>query len=137
MTKQRKTSHSYINKGGSGTDCLTIVLFYPARQAPHNEVMQKNELHGMLDLVKPFNAAFEIETGTQEKMLQGVLHARRIETMYSGLRWLDIRRYGIEVIHNVDGEVENQITLPAGDLRRVIQIPQSVTTAGMMPNPTK
>ena len=91
----------------------------------------------MLALVKPFNAAFEIETGTQEKMLQGVLHARRIETMYSGLRWLDIRRYGIEVIHNVDGEVENQITLPAGDLRRVIQIPQSVTTAGMMPNPTK
>ena len=130
-------SYWYIKKGGSGTDWQTIVQFYTAREAADNEAIQKKELHPMLALVKPFNAAFEIETGTQEKMLQGVLHARRIETMYSGLRWLDIRRYGIEVIHNVDGEVENQITLPAGDLRRVIQIPQSVTTAGMMPNPTK
>ena len=66
-------------------------------------------------------------------MLQGVLHARRIETIFSGLRWLDIRRFGIEVIHNV--EDKDDIRLPAGDLRRVIQLPQAVTAAGLPANP--
>ena len=66
-------------------------------------------------------------------MLQAVLHARRIETIFSGLRWLDIRRFGIEVVHNVTDK--EPITLAPDDLRRVIQIPESVQKAGLQGNP--
>ena len=76
---------------------------------------------------------FPIQEGTQELMLQGVLHARRIESIYGGLRWLDIRRYGIEVVHNVE-EGQDMILAP-GDPRRVIQIPESLRTAGLQANP--
>lgn len=67
------------------------------------------------------------------KMLQAVLHARRIETVFSGLRWLDVRRFGIEVVHNV--EEKEPVVLSAEDLRRVIQLPQAVTAAGLPANP--
>ena len=129
----RDLSYWYIKKGGKGASADQIVNYYTERDNTDKQAVTEGELSPWLLLVKPFNAGFTIEEGTQEKMLQGVLHARRIETIFSGLRWLDIRRFGIEVIHNV--EDRDAITLPAGDLRRVIQLPQAVTAAGLPANP--
>ena len=39
----------------------------------------------------------------------------------------------IEVVHNV--EEKEPVVLPAEDLRRVIQLPQAVTAAGLPANP--
>ena len=129
----RDLSYWYIKKGGKGASADQIVNYYTERENADKQAVTEGELSPGLLLVKPFNAGFTIEEGTQEKMIQGVLHARRIETIFSGLRWLDIRRFGIEVIHNV--EDRDAITLPAGDLRRVIQLPQAVTAAGLPANP--
>ena len=63
-----------------------------------------------------------------------ILHFRRIETIYDGFRWFDIKRYGIEIEHAI-GEENNVLKLVYNDARRAIQIPQSVITAGMTPNP--
>ncbi|MCH5329004.1 MAG: RagB/SusD family nutrient uptake outer membrane protein, partial [Coprobacter sp.] len=68
-----------------------------------------------------------------ENMIQCVLHLRRVLTVHEGLRWNDIKRYGIEVTHTRDGLPDEVLTVD--DRRRAIQLPQEVITAGLQPNP--
>ncbi len=97
---------------------------YSSEEAPND----KKELH----------AKFSIEKGTQENMIQYLLHCRRILTLHEGLRWFDIKRYGIEVprfqIQN-NGSVKVLDVLQADDLRKAIQIPADVVSAGLEANP--
>ena len=71
----------------------------------------------------------------QTSMIYAVLHARRVEGIHDGTRWLDIKRYGIAVEHNVYNS--DPIVLEANDLRKAIQLPEEVLMApgGMEPNP--
>jgi len=72
-------------------------------------------------------------TPEQEPYIHCVLHFRRMDTMFDGLRWFDIKRYGIEITHKIGrNRVEN---LVINDPRRAIQIPQEVIGAGMTDNP--
>ena len=75
-------------------------------------------------------------TSTQKPYINCVLHFRRIETMFDGYRWFDIKRYGIEIQHNI-GTATNTDNLTYNDLRRAIQLPQEVISAGLDPNPRK
>jgi hypothetical protein len=76
---------------------------------------------------------FTVAAGTQENLLQFILHMRRIETVAYGTRLTDIKRYGIEFTHFVAGS--DPVIFIQGDLRGAIQIPQTVITAGLEPNP--
>jgi hypothetical protein len=68
-------------------------------------------------------------------LLDCVLHFRRLETIFDGMRWFDIKRYGIEITHKIGkGRVE---TLTWDDPRRALQIPAEVIQAGMVPNDRK
>ena len=100
---------------------------------------------------KHLHPAFAIggEGELRESMLQCVLGFKRIENAAQGLRWLDIKRYGIEITRRVlepnpkagdndasymikDGQVD---ILTVDDPRRAMQIPPDVLTAGIAPNP--
>ena len=61
------------------------------------------------------------------------LHFRRIEGLHDGLRWHDIKRYGIEIEH-LQGKDPARV-LVWNDDRRAIQLPQEVIMAGMTANP--
>ncbi|MBO5627325.1 MAG: RagB/SusD family nutrient uptake outer membrane protein [Prevotella sp.] len=92
---------------------------------------QKKHLHPKFSI--------DAENSVQECILQCVLGFRRLETLHSGMRWFDIKRYGIEIprrLMNSDGNPV-QITdwLRVDDPRRAIQIPQKVVNAGLTPNP--
>ena len=76
---------------------------------------------------------FTVDSGTQENIIQLILHMRRLETIHQGLRWLDIKRYGIEFSHNIDGE--DALVFKAGDPRGAIQLPTDVIDAGLPANP--
>ncbi|MBR1755378.1 MAG: RagB/SusD family nutrient uptake outer membrane protein [Bacteroidaceae bacterium] len=68
-----------------------------------------------------------------KRLIDCVLHFRRIETMFEGLRWFDIKRYGITVHHAYRGPQEDDVHhdyLQWNDPRRVLQIPQNVIDAG-------
>lgn len=90
---------------------------------------------------KHLHPAFTIdaEGSTQEAMLQCVLGFRRIESMPFGLRWFDIKRYGIEYPRRVmsASRVPEKKTdfLSKDDPRRAVQIPLKVRTAGVTANP--
>jgi len=81
------------------------------------------------------------ETGTQENMLHALLFLRRVETLHMGMRWFDVKRYGIEVerrVLNSAGNiatVETETKLIARDKRAALQIPSEVIAAGYTPNP--
>jgi len=79
------------------------------------------------------------EGSIQECMLQCALSFKRIETSYEGLRWFDIKRYGINIVRrtiNASGKPgEKTDSLTTNDLRRAIQIPFKVRQAGLQANP--
>jgi hypothetical protein len=81
---------------------------------------------------------FTVESGTQEKMLQFLLYIRRQETLFTGLRWFDTKRYGITVHRRLilSGNIDSVLdSLPKRDPRCAIQIPYDVVAAGITPNP--
>lgn len=82
------------------------------------------------DLIDP---SWTIQTTKQNLWLNCVLHLRRIETIHEGLRWQDIKRYGIEIAHTQGLNAPD--SLKWNDLRRAIQIPATVISAGMQKNP--
>ena len=82
---------------------------------------------------KPLNPKFDIESGLQTNLLKAVIHARRIETVHEGERWLDIKRFGLKITRELYGE--SPIVLESHDLRKAIQIPAAVVSAGMERNP--
>lgn len=76
-------------------------------------------------------------TAAQRPVVDCILHFRRIETLYEGLRWFDIKRYGIPVGHSWKGPSEESAhtdTLSWFDPRRALQIPNDVIEAGFQPN---
>jgi hypothetical protein len=79
------------------------------------------------------------EGSTKENMLQCVLALKRVETLGQGLRWFDVKRYGIRLdrrIINADGRPYRKTgTLEPFDKRTAVQIPRKVRDAGITPNP--
>lgn len=71
-------------------------------------------------------------------MLQCIQHLRRIETLHKGMRFLDIKRFGIEIEHKIGNNESpayhtvDRLTLE--DPRRAVQLPAAVVAAGMEGN---
>ena len=90
---------------------------------------------------KHLNPSFEIdaEGSVQECMLQCVLNFKRIETIHEGMRWFDVKRYGINItrrVMNQDSECDHVTdSLGTNDLRRAIQLPFDIIAAGLERNP--
>jgi hypothetical protein len=90
---------------------------------------------------KRLNPDFNVAAGEQENLIHAVLHARRVTCLHEGLRWQDVKRYGIEIYRrNVDGTLgDGNITvydtMTKDDPRRAIQLHEYVINAGITPNP--
>lgn len=83
----------------------------------------------------------DAEGSVQESLLQCLLNFRRIETVHQGMRWMDIRRYNIEIPRRLIGAngrpSKNLDWLEKDDPRQVVQIPQSIRESGVAGNPVK
>jgi hypothetical protein len=89
---------------------------------------------------KQINPDFEITEGKQENFIQCLLFIRRLETIHMGLRWFDLKRYGMGVTRRLLNNagtllMETRATLNKRHNRYAIQIPLEVVSAGMTPNP--
>ena len=80
---------------------------------------------------------FTIEEGMQENFIHCILHIRRITTLHEGMRWPDIKRYGILIYRRDMANQRVTDEMPPNDLRYAIQIPRSVIVAGIQPNPRR
>lgn len=90
-----------------------------------------------------YNSSYNISTGkinsyygtsdSQEGLINVILDYRHSEFIHEGLRWFDILRYKIPVVHTaISGET---YTLTPDDLRRVFQIPATAKQSGVEQNP--
>ncbi|HYF69746.1 MAG TPA: RagB/SusD family nutrient uptake outer membrane protein [Ohtaekwangia sp.] len=81
------------------------------------------------DLRNHYNASSD-----QLAVLSFILDERRKEFIHEGLRWFDIKRFGLVVGH--DTEDGGLIILEENDPRKVLQIPQAaIDVGGLEPNP--
>ena len=75
-------------------------------------------------------------TDENEAIKKLILDERKKEFWDHGLRWFDIKRFDIPITHilpvSKGGETHK---LPAGDLKRAVQIPADAIAAGLTPNP--
>ncbi len=83
--------------------------------------------------------AMEISAGLQQNMMYFVAYARRIETLNMGLRFFDIKRFGIRVHRRTLASAKklSAVTdeLAPRDLRCALQIPNNAVLAGFEANP--
>lgn len=95
---------------------------------------------------KKLNPEFTYESGLQENMLHAILSLKRIQFLHTGMRWFDVKRYGIEITRRETPSLFNanvasftyivsDNTLKVRDNRRALQLPQDVISAGLTPNP--
>lgn len=72
-------------------------------------------------------------------LLSALLDLKRYEFIQEGMRWFDILRHDIPVVHEILGGPENEVieTIRIGpnDPRRVFQLPEEATLAGIELNP--
>lgn len=91
-----------------------------------------------IDQICPESDA-RVSTDAIMPVLQCVQHFRRIETIHTGMRWFDIKRFGIEFDRKIGNLVApNYHTmdhLSITDPRKAVQIPAEVVAAGMQANP--
>lgn len=117
------------DKGSSSMKPLTrklIESFYDRENDPGFGII--NDFH--IDEVCP--STYKV-TAENEPYLQCVMHYRRIQNVHNGMRWFDIKRYGLSITHNIG--TSGTKTLQSLDPRYAIQIPTEVLSTGFTPNP--
>lgn len=91
-----------------------------------------------IDQICPESDA-RVSTDAIMPVLQCVQHFRRIETIHTGMRWFDIKRFGIEFDRKIGNLVAPNYHvmdhLSITDPRKAVQIPAEVVAAGMQANP--
>ena len=79
------------------------------------------------------------ENSNMEAYVHAILYIRRVEFYMMGMRWFDVKRYGIEITRRKLGTtlevLETYDRLTKDDPRRALQLPKDVITAGLTPNP--
>ena len=79
----------------------------------------------------PLQTSYALDDKTAT-YLNCVIDIRRKEFIYNGLRWFDIRRFNIKVVHKIDNG--SPIELKEDDARKVLQIPVAAQQFGLLPN---
>ncbi len=87
------------------------------------------------------NARLPQVTGDQTSkklpsVIQAILYYKRMDYVHEGMRWFDVLRYYLPVVHNITENdiVIGNITIGPLDPRRVLQLPQSSLQAGLEQN---
>ncbi|WP_291528090.1 RagB/SusD family nutrient uptake outer membrane protein [Bacteroides sp. UBA939] len=80
----------------------------------------------------------QLASDKQDAYLNCVTHFRRIETVFDGLRWFDLKRLKMDVVRreiSSTNDVSVLEKLQVGDKRFAIQLPKKVIASGLAPNP--
>ena len=135
---------SMYKVGSNGIRHLTRELIDEVYGDPSSSLYIKEYTREEPTSRKPIHPhGFTVEPGTQENMTQCLLFCKRIDSLEEGLRWMDLKRYGITIDRFDDSDYDDAttsgfeatVTLPYNDLRRAFQIPSESIKTGLEPNP--
>jgi len=116
-------ANAYLNNTAA---CLTDLNTYVSKRvANYNPATHKVTAASMQNYFRTSNL--------RNNIINTVLAFKRVEFVQEGMRWFDLQRYNAPVTHTTrSGTV---ISVPAGDNRRVLQIPQTAALSGIAQNP--
>lgn len=124
------------------TAAVRDLNYWYAYNSPEGFTFTADEISEWYAIERERTPRYEMETrftvseGLQENLLRAVLAIRRLNSVHTGERWLDIKRHGITVEHPVftSTTVSDTIRLLPYEPRTAIQLPQDVTVGGLPPN---
>ena len=118
----------------SASNDLTIFLAKKTRSFDADEDMITQALmEEKYPVVADEYTPFYTLSSTQASFVKGIAEFRRREFYHEGIRWLDVKRFDLEVSHDLSGS-STPIVLKKGDRRRAIQIPESALAFGIERN---
>lgn len=126
-------THCKANEGTAVRPVLTVNSINDFVESTDTCLVMWNTVGDISFRKKIQPQGFTVLPGKQENLIQFILHVRRLETMYQGMRFIDLKRYGIEYIHKLRGE--DPVLHVPGDKRDAVQLPSDVINAGLEPNP--
>jgi hypothetical protein len=94
-----------------------------------NETLIVNKYPVIADEYTPFYSL----TATQTSYIKAIAELRRKEFIHEGLRWFDIKRFGLKITHKTFNQPDN--ILLKNDKRKALQIPLHVLNTGIEKNP--
>lgn len=116
-------ANAYLNNTAA---CLADLNTYISKRVDnYNESAHKVTAASMQSYFRKNNV--------RDNIIETVLAFKRVEFVQEGMRWFDIQRYKRTVTHETRGG--SVISVPAGDNRRVLQIPQTAALSGIAQNP--
>lgn len=119
----RIEANAYLNNTAA---CLTDLNTYVSKRVSnYNASAHKVTAASM--------QSFFSTNNLRTNIIETVLAFKRVEFVQEGMRWFDIQRYKRPVTHQTRGG--SVISVPAGDNRRVLQIPQTAALSGIAQNP--
>ena len=137
----RAEAYAMLGIYGQAVDDLNI--FYSKRIVNYNSdnVVTKEDIDEFysvnserLEGLDPFYDISE----DQMPVIQAVVDARRVDYLHEGLRWFDIRRFDIEIVHRHGSsdnfEEQEPMILPADSPAHQLQIPETALSV-LEPNP--
>lgn len=111
---------------------LADLLFLARRRYRPSQTLNVNNI--TTDGLRQGLRDYYLSNNDQVNAFRYLLEERQKEFMHEGMRWFDIKRFGIPVNHvTQDGGI---ITLQPEDSRKVLQIPKAaIDVGGLAPNP--
>ena len=116
-------------------------------QSPRKKTFTKDEIinfykalsydsKALPTMKKKLNPHFTITAGDEEHLLHHVLQCRRILTLHEGLRWQDIKRYGINIYRRINKNNNYSVAAELGDRdpRQAIPLPQQAIKGSIVQN---
>ena len=143
-------SVTYVSGGHYNWDPFEYVVEYSTEKVPRDLTMESiHKWHHKYDYYTPERPLprkhlnpewLQLTEGSdQECLLQTILLLRRLEFLHEGMRWFDIKRYGMKIYRREINAALNMLTLTDSmeyrDPRQAIQLPFEVRGAGLQPNP--
>ncbi|PSL18417.1 RagB/SusD family nutrient uptake outer membrane protein [Dyadobacter jiangsuensis] len=116
-------ANAYLNNTAA---CLTDLNTYISKRVDNYDASQHKVTAASMQ-------SYFRTNNLRNNIVETVLAFKRVEFVQEGMRWFDIQRYNRTVTHQTrSGSV---ISVPAGDNRRVLQIPQTAAISGIAQNP--
>jgi len=129
-------AEAYAMKNEYAKSLIDINVFLSKQTNNYNaatdivtDVMVKDLYPVVADEFTPFYALDDV----QRSYVKMIAELKRRSSYHEGMRWFDVRRFGMEVTHVLDDGTEK--VLAKEDARKLLQIPNSAIQFGVAANP--
>lgn len=113
-----------------------INTFYSLRTENYDVNTDALEKQNLLDIypeaLSEYTPFYALDSD-QASFVKAIAELKRREFYHEGMRWFDVRRFDLEVVHNRIGR--DDLILVKGDNRRELQIPKFALERGLEQNP--